>query len=181
VLLPISLGVVAFSFMYSHEIMDLLYNDNSEELSWIFRMVMASFPAYCIMYIYSTLLTANGNIKLLIAIAIAGSIISLGLNWILISHYQALGASITAFVVEWILAALYIIYCIRKFSLPVNSKWIVQFAVYFILIFALNVGLKSFNCSLYLSMSINLVAFVTLVYGFKFWDKKLLMSYFKPM
>ena len=142
-------------------------------------MVMACFPAYCIMYIYSTLLTANGNIKLLIAIAISGSILSVGLNWILIIHYQALGAAITAFVVEWSLAALYIIYCIRKFSLPVNSKWIIQFAIFFILMCTLNFALKSINCSLYWSMAINLPAFVAMVYGFKFWDKKLLMSYFK--
>jgi len=179
VLLPVSLGVVAFSFMYSHEIMYWLYKDNSEQLSWVFRMVMACFPAYCIMYIYSTLLTANGNIKLLIAIAISGSILSVGLNWILIIHYQALGAAITAFVVEWILAALYIIYCIRKFSLPVNSKWIIQFAIFFILMCTLNFALKSINCSLYWSMAINLPVFVAMVYGFKFWDKKLLMSYFK--
>jgi O-antigen/teichoic acid export membrane protein len=179
IIIPISLGLVAFSFIYSQEIMLLLYKDHSEVLTWIFRIVMASFPAYCIMYIYSTLLTANGNIKLLIAIAIAGSILSVGLNALLIIKYQALGAAITAFVVEWILALAYIFYCIRKFSLPIQLIWVLKFVLYFIFMLGLNMALKKYTDSLIISIITNSVAFLGLVYGLKFWDKKILVGYFK--
>ena len=179
IIIPISLGLVAFSFIYSQEIMVLLYKDHSEVLTWIFRIVMASFPAYCIMYIYSTLLTANGNIKLLIAIALAGSLLSIGLNSLLIIKYQALGAAITAVFVEWILALAYIFYCIRKFSLPIQLKWVLKFVLYFIFMLGINMALKNYTDSLIISTSINAVAFVGLVYGLKFWDKKILIGYFK--
>lgn len=179
IMIPISLGLVAFSVIYSHEIMFILYKDSSDNLSWIFRMVMASFPAYCIMYIYSTLLTSNGNIKLLIGIAIAGSFLSIGINSILIIKYQALGAAITAFVVEWILAMAYIYYCIQKFTLPIHLKWLMKFVLYFALMLILNGVLKQLSDSLLISIPINFIAFVGLVYSLKFWDKKLLLSYFK--
>jgi hypothetical protein len=40
-------------------------------------------------------------------------------------------------------------------------------------------ALKNYTDSLIISTSINAVAFVGLVYGLKFWDKKILVGYFK--
>ena len=97
----------------------------------------------------------------------------------LIAKYQALGSAITAFVVEWILAFLYIFYCLKKFDLPINIKWMLKFVVYFILFFVINFLLKNLEISLLISMPINLITFIILVYGFRFWDKKIVMSYFK--
>ncbi len=124
ILLPVSLMIAAASIFFGVPIMHLLYKNAGAYDAKVFAWYMASFPAFCIIYVYSTLLTANGDLKLLSKIALIGVIINLGLNFYMIPHMQALGAGITAFITQMTVAVLYIIFAGKTIQLPKNLKWI---------------------------------------------------------
>lgn len=123
-LLPFAFTTSIAAFLWGENIMQLLYNNAGSYDAQVFAWVMAAFPAYCIMYTYSTLLTANGNINLLNGISLAGVIISLAINFNIIPQDKALGAAVTAFITQSILALCYIYFCHREIKLPKNPKWI---------------------------------------------------------
>jgi len=123
-LLPVSFMITAAAIFFGNDIMHFLYKEAVAYDGTVFAWLMASFPAWCIMYIYSTLLTANGNLRLLNKIAFAGVVISLSLNFYLIPAHHALGAAITAFITQTSLSIAFIIACTRVFNLPVNIKWL---------------------------------------------------------
>lgn len=180
IMLSAALALVAFSVIYAQNIMTMLYHDNADiHLITIFSFVIGSFPAFCIMYIYSTLLTANGNIGLLIRIALFGGILSISLNVFMISFFKAAGAAITCFVIEWTLAFIYIYYCIRHFNLTVNYRRVGKFALVFILMLILNYMLRFFAFPLLLAVPVNMLTFILIVYSIKLWDKNIIASYLK--
>jgi O-antigen/teichoic acid export membrane protein len=146
-LLPFSFTLCAIAFFLGDDIMQLLYHNAGTYDGRVFAWVMAAFPAYCIMYTYSTLLTANGNIALLNKISLLGVIISLGINFYIIPQEKALGAAITSFITQTVLAICYIYYCRRETQLPKNMKWIIAHLSFVVLIAAAGyfIHLSPFN------------------------------------
>jgi O-antigen/teichoic acid export membrane protein len=124
IMLPVAFMMAIASFYFGNNIMHMLYTSATDADGKVFALLMASFPAYCMMYIYSTLLTANGNLKLLNKIALTGVIINLGLNSILIPRYHAAGAAFTAFITQTTLAICFMVFSGKHVQLPRNSKWI---------------------------------------------------------
>ena len=141
-LLPVSFVVAIAGIFFSNDIMHLLYKgakgSGSHEYQVVFCWLMASFPAWCIMYIYSTLLTANGNLKVLNYIAMGGVILNLSLNFWLIPLFSptggAVGAAITSFTTQSVLSIAFIIGCSIIIKLPVNIRWILSLIGYLLLV-----------------------------------------------
>jgi O-antigen/teichoic acid export membrane protein len=121
-LFTISVTVALSSFFYASEIMSMLYPGANIESSRILSILMFGFIAISGIYVFGTLLTANGSLKHLNIIA--GSAIALNLlfNIILIPQIQAVGsayASLSAQTISVILQAL-IVQRIFKFRMNFN-------------------------------------------------------------
>lgn len=142
-LLPFASILCIVAFGWGNEIMEMLYKNAGTYDGDVFAWVMAAFPAYCIMYTYSTLLTANGNIALLNKISLAGVIISLSLNFYLIPMQEALGAAITSCITQTVLAICYIVFCSKEAELPKNIKWISAHIAFVILLAAVAYVVKT--------------------------------------
>lgn len=82
------------SQVYRTEIMDLLYDQNVQESSAFFGILMFSFLGMAGTIIYGTLLTANGNLKALNITSAIALVINILLNILLIPRYQAFGAAV---------------------------------------------------------------------------------------
>lgn len=123
-LLPASVTVASVAVFYGEEIMNVLYADTTAMSGTVLAWLLSTFPAYCMMYIFSTLLTANENLQLLNKVAIAGVIINLTMNFLLIPQLKAEGAAIAAFTTQNILAVCYIAFASTKLNLPKDIKWI---------------------------------------------------------
>jgi O-antigen/teichoic acid export membrane protein len=133
-LLPVSFMIAVAAIFFGSDIMHVLYKDASGYDGVIFAWLMACFPCWCITYVYSTLLTANGNLRQLNKIAFAGVVLNIGLNLVLIPRYMALGAAITAFVTQVFVAFAFAFYAGNLLKLPINVKWILAHLGFFILI-----------------------------------------------
>lgn len=134
ILLPAAFIATGAAVFFGTEIMQWLYTDMDAYSGKVFAWLMACFPAYCIMYIYSTLLTANGNLLLLNKVAIAGVVINLSLNFWLIPERQALGAAQVAFITQTTLAFLYIFFSGRKLQLDKGIKLVAAYMGYVLLL-----------------------------------------------
>jgi O-antigen/teichoic acid export membrane protein len=82
------------SVFYGQQIMDLLYLEYIMESAMVYKWLIFGVVATAISYIFGTLLTANGNLKELIYIALGSLLLSLILNWVLIPLYNAKGSAI---------------------------------------------------------------------------------------
>ena len=110
IMLVISLTATIIAFMYSREIMQFLYPKTfTEEHTILLKILMISFFAISLTYIYGTLLTAAGKIAVFNKIVLAGVIVNLVLNLILIPRQGATGAAIaTVFTQYLVLSGQYI-------------------------------------------------------------------------
>jgi len=125
------------AFSYSDEIMRLLYPAHPDEsaLDFIFRMdassrifalLMLCFIGTSANYIFGTLLTANGSLKELNLISLLGMAVNVGLNFILIPKYHAVGSAVASLVTQTLVAGAQMVVVFRIFKIKPNYWFIVR-------------------------------------------------------
>lgn len=125
IILLFAVATVALSLGFSHEIMGLLYNDHVKESSHVYAILIPGLIAFSASYIFGTLLTANGNLRILNLIAAAGMVVNILLNILLIPQYQASGSAFASLVTLMLSAILQMIISVKNFSLyPSTGQWI---------------------------------------------------------
>jgi O-antigen/teichoic acid export membrane protein len=142
-LLPFSFMVAVAGYFFGDDIMYMLYHKSQlyyqHSLSYtaVFSILMASFPAWCLMYVYSTLLTSNGSLKTLNSIAFFGVIINLGLNFMLIPRYGAIGGALVSFLTQTVAT-------VRIIKLRINIRWTLAQLGYLLFVIAVGIGVSHF-------------------------------------
>jgi len=111
--------IIFITYYNSAYLLGLIY-DNYNEAIAPFQFLMLGFFPICMNFIFGTLLTANGNLKVLNLISIGGIIANVLLNLILIPKYGALGAAKATFFTQLITALLQFFYCVNKFKIPMK-------------------------------------------------------------
>ncbi|MBP6455599.1 MAG: oligosaccharide flippase family protein, partial [Chitinophagaceae bacterium] len=178
-LLPISFAISINGFFYGNEIMSFLYQQHTiSNLGILYSLLLASFPAYCLIHIYSTLLTANSNIKILINISLFGAFASLMLNYFLIPKYGYLGAAYTNLVVIWLVSILYVTFCFKKINLSISKITLLKYLFIIIIFILVNYFFKQAQFSVISSISASIIIFIPLLYISKLWDVEKLKKYF---
>lgn len=171
---PFSCMLAVGGIFFSADIMQLLYRNNAlynqpgmaVQYSVVFAWLIASFPSWCLMYVYSTLLTANGSMKALNMIALAGVVINLSLNFYLVPQYKAIGGAMVSFITQTGLALAFIIAVVRIIKLPVNIKWMLALLGYLCLLILLAYGTVAIMSSMH--WIVQLLTFCIISTGFMF-------------
>ena len=127
-LLPFSILGTIVAWSCGTGIMHLLYPTASAYDGRVFGWVMSCLPAYSLMYIYSTLLTAKGALKTLNIVAAGAVLLNIGLNLLLIPELGAEGAAMVACITQWTVAAATVIAAVRRVALPVQPRWLLSLA-----------------------------------------------------
>lgn len=147
--------IAMLSLFYSKEFMTLLYpiydgeslqlyNDRMAHSARVFVMLMFSFTAIATMYIFSTLLTANGNLKYLNIIAFSGMLVNVMLNLTLIPNYQAAGSAAATLVTQLLIAISQIWLVSHLFRLRINYVLIGKLLLFAIGVFIMGLLLSRF-------------------------------------
>jgi O-antigen/teichoic acid export membrane protein len=110
-LMCISLSMSCFSF--NQPIIKALYHDGDNYSASVFSILVLSFIPVSINYVFGSLLTANGSLKLLNLAAGFSVCLNITLNILLIKHYMALGAAIANLVTQSIMAFAQIMICFK--------------------------------------------------------------------
>lgn len=118
----------ALCFFFGAEIVHLLYSQADENWVRVFRLLMWSFVPMSSVYVFGTLLTANGSMKWLIQIAVVGVVINLLLNFWLIPQMGALGCAVAAVFTQLLVAGLHLLAAKVKFDLHANVQSMLKLA-----------------------------------------------------
>jgi len=129
------------SYFYSIEIMEWLYPKHMDETtslylvrlqqsSLIFSLLMFGFIAMSTVYVFGTLLTANGSLKQLNLVAGGGVIISVVINFILIPKMQAVGSAYASLSAQFLTSVAQVILAVYIFKFRINYKYLAVLVVF---------------------------------------------------
>lgn len=115
-----SLYVIVAVYFRGGDILQVFYTDVEEGFpSVLFLLMLAGF-GLSLNYIYGTLLTANGSIGRLNAIALIGFTLNILVNLILIPRWQGSGAAMATLVTQYLVLILQVIYSYKLFDLTLS-------------------------------------------------------------
>ncbi|MFT7155599.1 MAG: O-antigen/teichoic acid export membrane protein [Parvicella sp.] len=124
-ILAISITIGVTMITCSENIMLWRFDNSTADLavaSESFKYLMICFVAMTTTYIYGTLLTSNGSLRLLNQMAIVGVILNFGLNWYLIPKYGAIGAAQASAVTQVLTAVIQIVIAFKVIKLKMPSR-----------------------------------------------------------
>lgn len=161
--------IVIGSFFYRTEIMEWLYPKGESELAAayteklsqsanVYGILMFGFLGSTTMYIFSTLLTANGNLKQLNLIALGGIIVNFSLNIFLIPRLQASGAAIASLLTQIFTAGSYLFLAQYFFRFKIDYRFIITLLLFAFLVIGFNFISRELSFNWLISFSIMLVA-----------------------
>lgn len=156
VFLP-AIVVAIFSSSFSKEIMGLMYEGNTNA-SEVFVILMFCFVAIASTYIFGTLLTANGSLKILNQLAIGGMVLNLVLNFILIPSLKAEGSAMASLVTQSLIVVAQLFIVKKVFNFKINYTFILSLLLYVLLLIVLLYGIETSFSGIFIQLGI----FVTL-------------------
>jgi len=161
--------IVTGSFFYRTEIMSWLYPrgnlesaveyaDKLSQSANVFGILMFGFLGSSTMYIFSTLLTANGNLKQLNLIAAGGIMVNFCFNLILVPRLQAAGAAYASLMTQVFTACSYLVMAQYFFRFKIDYRFILTLLLFILLVIAFNFISKELSFHWLVRFSIMLVA-----------------------
>jgi len=112
-----TIAVAVIGSFYAKEVMDLRYHEHTIDSAPAFAVLIWSFVAVCITYVFGTLLTASGDLRTLNRMAAVGMVLNIALNLVLIPRYQALGAAWAGLITQGGMALAQVAIAVRRFGL----------------------------------------------------------------
>lgn len=138
----ISITIALLISFYSDEIINLLYKADVESASKVLQVLIFGFISIAMTNIFGTVLTANGSLKRLNQIAIAGVVLNLSLNLFFIPYLQAYGAAIASVATHFIVVVAQIIIVVKLFKIKMNFNYLVSLFLFLVGILGIIIGLN---------------------------------------
>ncbi|NNF22378.1 MAG: oligosaccharide flippase family protein [Saprospiraceae bacterium] len=136
-LITIASLISAICWFYSSEIMNLIYIQADNTYSEVFGVLMLSFWAMALSYVFGSLITASGKLRIFNMIFVVGIIINWTLNLMLIPEKGAYGAAVATLVTQFFVFLSQLILARKMFDLHFNftffSKSLTIVGTYFAL------------------------------------------------
>ena len=128
------LAVAVGGLCWGGEIMGLRYAHASEGAVVSFSLLMCCFTAVGTTYIFGTLLTARGDLRLLNWMAFGGVVLNVLLNLYLIPRLGAPGAAMASLVTQCLTAAVQVVMVMRAFSMKPGTGPVLRGLLYLALV-----------------------------------------------
>jgi O-antigen/teichoic acid export membrane protein len=125
--------IVLITVFNAHFLLGLIYDKASESVP-AFQWLMFGFLAICMNFIFGTLLTANGNLRILNITSAIGIIFNIGLNIYLIPDYGAMGSAFASFVTQTFISLVQFFYCLKIFKLVISFRTIFNYVIFITLL-----------------------------------------------
>lgn len=177
-LLVLSMGFVLVSFLYSNELMTLLYNKNIEESAEVYRILCFCFIPVSTTYIFGTLLTANGSMKKLNIVAACGMVMNVVLNIILVPKYQQNGSAVSSLASQVVTAILQVWIAIRIFNISFNAKYVTKIISFVLCLTLMSYFIYNIELMWGYRIVITLTVIIILAFVFKVFNIKDITLFF---
>ena len=125
-----ALALAVWGSLHAQEIMDLRYSEHTTQSAPAFAILMWCFVGVSTTYIFGTLLTAGGDLRLLNWMAAGGALLNIGLNLVLIPRWQAEGAAWASLVTQVGTAVVQLLLAVRLFKLKLPWPLLLRAVLY---------------------------------------------------
>lgn len=125
-----SLGVASFVFVFAPWIETLLYHSNSRYNAFVIQLCIASFPAYCLVHVYGSVLTGAAKFKQFITVLILSVVLNIILNSILIPAKGAVGCCIAALVSQYFCGVTTLAIATRTVNISYHGKSLLIYVLF---------------------------------------------------
>lgn len=177
-LLVFSIGSAVWVSLYAEEWMDLLYAHHVYESAKVFQVLMFSLIPASLSYVFGTLLTANGSMKVLNMIAGSGILIMFGLSLLLVPSFAAVGSAYANVCVQCFLLILQIYFAFRIFRWKYDFKYLGRVFAFVLSLF-LATFLVRFSPLLWLwNFGLGIIYTIVVAFVFNLWNRKSLQMIF---
>ncbi len=116
--------------LFAYFILDTIYIHDILFVVPTFQLLMLSLIPTAFIFVYGTLMTANGDLKRLNILSFIGLVLNVLLNFILIPKYGAFGAAIATFMTQLLIAIFYFSSVWKQFKLHFLGKELLRYSVY---------------------------------------------------
>ena len=121
-LLILSMIVVSFVFVFAPGVQQLLYHSTSAYNTHVISLCLAVLPAYYLVHVYGSALTAIGEFTLFIRILFFSLAANLAINLLLIPSYGALACCVAALVSQYGCALALVFFSSRKLNISIGTR-----------------------------------------------------------
>ncbi len=140
-LLP-SLAVACFAAFYAPWLARVLYHQLDPYLPRILLLALLALPAYYLVQVYGSVLTATGRLKAFIGVLLLSVVVNIVLNLVLIPRMGAEGSCYAALASQYLCAAGCLLAARQVLRIPVNPRSLLLYASCTLLLLALFYGGK---------------------------------------
>lgn len=137
-LIILSSTVAIGSHFYSYELMDLMYREHVNQSASVFRLLMFGYIAISTTYVFGTLLTANGNLKLLNIVAACGMFLNFVANLILVPKFFAIGSAYASLIAQYTTAAIQVFLAFKIFKFKPNYRYLSAIVMFLLGLLVIN-------------------------------------------
>ena len=116
--------------LYAFFILDTIYLHDILFVVPTFQILMLSLIPTAFIFVYGTLMTANGDLKHLNILSFIGLVMNVILNFILIPKHGAFGAAIATFTTQLLIAVFYFLSVWKQFQLQLKRKELFRYSIY---------------------------------------------------
>lgn len=116
-----SVSAVVILYVYREPVIQMFYPDIAESSVAVFQLIIFGLIPIAMTYLFGTLLTANGSMKVLNLIAVVGIVINVTVNLLLIPRMQACGSAVASFCTQFVVSALQFVLAMRIIGIPLKS------------------------------------------------------------
>jgi O-antigen/teichoic acid export membrane protein len=128
-LLFISIVASCFIFQFAPWVQQLLYHTTDDYSSRVLQLCLSSLPAYYLVHVYGSALTATANFRLFTTVLGGSVVLNILLNLWLIPLYGATGCCIAALVSQYSCGIVLYIATTRKLRLSYSALSLLLYAV----------------------------------------------------
>ncbi len=140
-----ALSLAGATIFFRKEIMVFLYENGGAYSADILGLLMLTFIAMSVGYIFSTLLAAMSKLHKMNYIFFWGFIVNLALNLLLIPNYKAGGAALATCLTQSGVVLAHIRLTVKELNLRIDYGLLARLFVYAGVIFAINLSLYYWN------------------------------------
>ena len=138
--ITVSAAVAITLSFTADDVIQLFYDNNTAEISQVFKVLIFCLIPISSIYVFGTLLTANGNLKTLNIVALASLLTNFVANLILIPLLMSHGSAFAALATQVVSAVAQIVIAIRIFHLHISPKYILQLLGFLAVIICTNLA-----------------------------------------
>ncbi len=161
-----SVTAVTLLLCYRYPILDLLYKEHINESAAVFVYLIPGIIPISFTYIFGTLLTANGNMRMLNITALIGIAVNIAINVILIPRLNAVGAAIASLSTQTVVSVSQLVIAFKELKISISAVPLFRCGIYLALLVPMTLclshcGQNSLMCFLATCGGALILAFVT--------------------